>query len=343
MPLAAPVTMAILSFSPVSIMLSILDNNARWLVLLVLLLCAGMAWPIQTASAEDQFSVATSYLARGLLPEAEHAARLLLHQQTDLGKAHFLLGYILFRRGKPRESLAEYTEGAKYQTPSAADLRAVGADYVLLAAYADADKWFTKATEFEPQNSLGWYYLGRTKYNENRFEEAVAAFKKCLALAPRHVRAEDNLALSLQALGRNEEALEAFRTAVAWQAEAPDKNPWPHIDLGRFFLETNQPLQAIGQLRHAIELAPNSPEAHRELGKAYVTSKDLVGAQAELETAIRLEPDNAQAHYVLGQLYQKQKEAAKAQQEFTRYAQLRAAHQGIGDDANRDFPASGPK
>ncbi len=64
---------------------------------------------------------------------------------------------------------------------------------VLLKDYADADKWFTKAVAWNPRDALGWYYLARTKYNENRFAEAISGFRKCLALNGKDVKAEDNL------------------------------------------------------------------------------------------------------------------------------------------------------
>ena len=161
----------------------------------------------------DPLSTARAYAAKGQWKEAEAETRQYLVFHEDSGAAHFLLGYILFRDVKATESLAEYTAGAKYQRPAADDLRVVGSDYVLLADYSDADKWFTKAAEWQPENLLGWYYLGRTKYNENRFEEAIAAFEHCLKLEPKHVKAQDNLGLSLQALGRRKEAEAAFLTA----------------------------------------------------------------------------------------------------------------------------------
>ena len=306
--------------------MTILDNNLYLGLAALSVLITTQAVAQTTPASIDPLASAKSYLARGLLTEAESEARNAVAANQTSAAAHNLLGLILFRETKARESLVEYTEGAKYAKPDASDLRIVGADYVILADYGDADTWFTKATQFDPTNVLGWYYLGRTKYNENRFEEAVAAFTRCLALAPKHVRAEDNLGLSLQALGRNEEALAAFRNAIAWQSDVPQKDPWPYIDLGSFLLETNHPDQAIPYLQQALELVPDLPKAHAQLGKAYLTMKDFPHAQTELEQAVKLEPESARAHYVLGQLYQKQGQVEKAKQEFARYAQLNGQH-----------------
>ena len=308
-------------------------------VLLVLMAIAQLSPQSTEGTTADPLAQAKAASERGMLPEAEAEARQYLALHQNSGPGHFLLGYILFRQIKARESLAEYTEGAKHQRPSAADLRVVGADYVLLNDYGDADKWFTKSTEWAPGNALGWYYLARAKYNENRFEEAVAAFKECLKLEPKHIRAEDNLGLTLQALGRTDEAQQAFENAIDWQANTRVKDPWPYIDFGSFFLENNQPEKAAPYLQRALEIAPDSAKAHQQLGKAYLLLRELPKAQVELERSVQLEPDNARAHYVLGQLYQKQGESGKAKQEFAQFSRLNALHP-VED--NREFHSVAP-
>ena len=123
-----------------------------------------------------------------------------------------------------KASLAEFTAGAKFHDPSAADLKVVAFDYVLISDYADADKWLTKMLEWAPSDSEGWYYLGRTKYNENRFAEAITAFQRCLKLDPQNVKAEDNLGLSFAGLGRNEEAAKTEQRIKTIQATAMNQN-----------------------------------------------------------------------------------------------------------------------
>lgn len=277
-------------------------------------------------AVSNQLTEANSLLTKGMLPEAEEAARKYLAEHTDSADGHYLLGYVLLRQGKAGASLAEYTEGAKYRKPSAVDLQAVGADYVLLGDFPDADKWFTKSVEWNPVSVIGWYYLGRTKYNENRFEEAVAAFQQCLKLDGKHIKAEDNLGLSYQALGRQEDALQAYRNAIDWQADAKVKNPGPFINIGGLFLETNQLEKAIEYLRRALEIAPDDPKAHQQLGKAYFNVNELPKALTELEKAAQLAPDNAPVHYILAQVYRKQGLGEKAKEEFDRYTKLSAAH-----------------
>jgi len=298
---------------------------------------------------------AKSLLDKGMVSEAERAVRQYLDKHKDSADSHFLLGYILFREiqesagvksgagaiysekvadrsetgmreTKAKASLAEYTEGAKYRDPSALDLKIVALDYVLLSDYLDADKWLTRSLEWNPKDSEGWYYLGRTKYNENRFTEAVNAFEQCLKLDPTNVKAEDNLGLSYAGLGQNEEAATAYQTAIAWQSQLPVKNPGPHIDLGSLLLDENKTNEAIANLLQAVEISPRDSRAHELLGKAYARLDQLPKAQTELEKALDLSPQSTNLHCMLAPVYRKQGLAEKAKLEFDRCATMHGTH-----------------
>jgi len=274
------------------------------------------------SAPETPLAEARALLEMGKLPEAEQVTRHYLEARKNSADAHYLLGYILFKKQDPRASLAEYTEGAKYRKPAAADLEVVASDYVLLKDYADADKWFTKAVQWNPSDVLGWYYLGRTKYNENRFEEAIAAFQQCLTLNPRDVKAEDNLGLSYEGLNRAEEAMAAYRNAIAWQSDSPVKNPGPFLNLGSLLVDSEHVDEGLPHLLEAARLDPGDFRTHRQLGKAYTRLNQLGKARAELEKAAELAPQNAPVHFMLAQVYRRQGLMDKAKLENDRYVAL---------------------
>lgn len=305
-------------------------------------------------SGDTLLAGAKALLQNGMVNEADRLVRQYLETYPDSAEGHFLLGHILFQEiqsaarleaqlegkqvlgaspsrtkeneEKARASLAEFTAGAKYHVPSADDLKIVSLDYVLLGDYADADKWLTKMLEWNPNDSEGWYYLGRTKYNENRFAEAVSAFERCLKLDPGNVKAEDNLGLSYGGLGRREEAAAAYQQAIGWQSQAALKNPGPYIDLGSLLMDQNRPEEAASYLRQAIEIAPRESRAHELLGKAYTWLKQLPKAQTELEKAIELSPRSVNLHCMLAPVYRKQGLVEKAKTEYERCAALSGSH-----------------
>lgn len=281
--------------------------------------------PGQLPNLDSKIAECRALAESGKFTDAERELRNFLRNNPDSGEGHFLLGYVLFRRENAKESLAEYTEGAKYRRPTAFDLRVVGSDYVLLGSFSDADRWFSQAVEWEPRNVLGWYYLGRAKYSENLFEEAVTVFERCLKLDPKNVKASDNLGLAYQALGRMDEAVAAYRNAMDWESGTPN-NPGPFINMGMLLEEQDKPQESVPFFKRALEIAPLDAKAHQEIGKAYFNLDQPALAETELLKAVELAPNNARAHYVLGQLYRKQGKGDKAKEQFARYAELNGAH-----------------
>lgn len=268
---------------------------------------------------------ARQYLDAGHPDEALSIIEMHLKQQPNSAEAHFLKGLVLFRQTKPSDSLAAFTEGAKYRDPGALDLKIVALDYVLLDDYASADHWLARSLERDPKDVQAWYYLGRIKYNENRFEEAVTAFRKCLDLDPRNVKAKDNLGLAYQGLGRTADALDAFQAAINWQEPSLDKNAGPFLNMGILLLEKNQVDQAMKYLLNAAAIAPNDSRTHEQLGKAYSRQDQFEKAQAELEKGVALSPDSSSLHFMLGQVYRKRGMLGKAEAELDKGAALKEA------------------
>jgi Flp pilus assembly protein TadD len=271
---------------------------------------------------------AKSLLEKGSIVEAERLTRSYLEGHPASPDGHFLLGLILFKAVKAKDSLAEYTAAAKYRPPSAYDLEVVGLNYVLLNDYMDADKWLSKSVQMDSRNWDTWYYLGRTKYNENRFVEAVNAFRQALKLSPENVKAEDNLGLSYEGLGRRQEAEKAYGDAIRWQSQLLQQNPGPYLDLGILLVEQNRPQDAIPYLQQAVQISPQDSKAHQQLGRAYERLNRLAEAQVELEKAVAASPNDGALHYVLGQVYRRLGMKDKAQAEFEKSTELKSIQAG---------------
>jgi len=318
---------------------------------------------------ENLLADSKSFFLKGDLADADRAVRLYLESHPNSSDAHFLLGHILFREIQARAviekqsqspvpdpmgakkgvgsgpsdatgakaiqemakaSLAEFTAGAKFRTPTADDLKTVAFNYILLADFADADKWLTKMLEWAPNDWEGWYHLGRTKYNEDRFAEAISAFQQCLKLNPQNVQAEDNLGLSLAGLGRNDDAAAAYHQAIAWQARSLMKNPGPYIDLGSLLIDQNRANDSIPFLLQAVEIAPAEWRAHELLATAYTRVQEFPRAQTELERAIELSPQAANLHCMLAPIYHRQRLEEKAKAEYEHCVEL-----GSGDSPSQ--------
>lgn len=291
------------------------------------LLCAAIATAAQTSPAQtapggpDPLANARALLSANRVPEADSAIRQYLAANPQSADAHFLLGYILFREQKPKESLAEFTAGAQYRRPKADEFKVIASDYVMLGGFADADKWFSEVVKETPNDSDSWYLLGRTRYSESKFADAIAAFQHALSIRPNYVEAENNIGLSWQELGDNAKAKQAFETAIQWQVDQP-ADAQPFLNLGTLLVDTAQYQQAIAPLTKAAALSPKNPSVHEQLARAYLKMQKLPQAESELETAVALAPSVSPLHFQLAQVYRKEGKHDRANQEFAICKQL---------------------
>ena len=81
------------------------------------------------------------------------------------------------------------------------------------AAVAD----FRKATAVAPDEPLAWLGLGLSEFAANEFANAEEAFQHSIRLAPELVSARINLAMTLEELGRIDDAREEWKLVLALQ------------------------------------------------------------------------------------------------------------------------------
>jgi tetratricopeptide (TPR) repeat protein len=119
------------------------------------------------AYADGWVNVARARIQEGNMAEAEPVLRAALQRDPQLAKTHFFLGTAL-------KSLGRYDEAIEH-------LRQASASY--------------------PRDRVVLNQLGRVLFLQRRFQDAVAAFQKVLAIDPEDLQAHYNLMLCQQGLG----------------------------------------------------------------------------------------------------------------------------------------------
>ncbi|HEY6490403.1 MAG: tetratricopeptide repeat protein [Terracidiphilus sp.] len=301
----------------------------RQLALFSLLAACSLAFGQSPPDAlSDPLAEARSLATSGLFARSESLVRSFLTTNPTSADAHFLLGYVLFREQRAKDSLAQFTAGAKYQRPKADDFMTIASDYVLLGDYVDADKWFTEVTQERPDDSEAWYLLGRTEYNESDYPKAIASFERALALRPHYVQAENNLGLAWQGTNQADNAKAAFQTAIAWQGDHPVDSQ-PYLNLGTLLAEASQFNQALPYLTQAAALSPDNPRIHEELAHIYEATNNLSKAQSELQQAIAQAPKSSSLHFKLARIYRRQGLQAQARYELDLCAKLNGTQSSV--------------
>jgi Flp pilus assembly protein TadD len=237
-----------------------------------------------------------------------------------------MLAYCMLRMDDPKDSLTEYTRAAAIQRPTSADLQNVAKDYALLNDLNDADHWMSLAVQMNQNDPEAWYGLGRIRYSQQRFQDAVNCFERALVLAPQSVKAENNLGLSYEGLNRTGDAITAYRNAIKWQQNDPRPSEQPLLNLGIVLLHQGKLPEAEHLLTQAATIAPRDPNIREQLGHLYLQLNQLGKAQEQFEQAIALNPQNPALHFLLGRVYRAEGEDQKAKAEFEHSTTLSGYH-----------------
>jgi tetratricopeptide (TPR) repeat protein len=250
---------------------------------------------------------------------------LKAHPKSD--DAAYLLAYVRFRQNRPKESLELMHTAAALKPPTTDDLKIGGLDYVLMGDYADAGRYLEEAVRIDPNNLEARYHLGRVRYQENRFDDAIAAFRGVLEKDPGNVRAHDNLGLCFEGKNQMEDAAAAYQKAIELDQKSLSRSAQPYLDYGTFLVKTSRPEEGIAMLQKAAEIDPKSAPVQYQLGKAYFDLRRYPEAQRATEEAARLAPKDSPTHYLLGRIYQRTNKQELAEQEFKLTEELRQAQE----------------
>jgi tetratricopeptide (TPR) repeat protein len=174
---------------------------------------------------------------------------------------------------------------------------------------------------------------GQEAYDAGRYDEAVAAFKRVTELTPNSAKAFYQLGVAYETEGRNKEAVEAYKRAVAL-ADRPEIKALSYYNLANVLAADKRPREAVEAYKQVIAIAPNEAVAHYNLGLAYAAAGQMKDAVESFRQAIKLKPDYAEANFNLGIAYGDLEQYREAADAFRRATQIKPdyaeAHFNLG-------------
>jgi Flp pilus assembly protein TadD len=170
-----------------------------------------------------------------------------------------------------------------------------------------------------PEQPLYLYWLARLDYYQRRYEDSIAKLRRVLELDPQSSRAEDNLGLALDMLGRSDEAQAEFAKAVTLNRNLKPPSPWPPHNLGYLLLRLEKLEGAEKALRESLQYDPRFSQSHYHLGRVLEKQGRDTEAIDEYRAAISLDSAQAEPYYSLGLLYRRLKRAREADAAFAEY------------------------
>ena len=174
--------------------------------------------------------------------------------------------------------------------------------------YVGAISALREAADREPGYADVRHQLGLSLGLAGQPEAALEEFDRALALNPAYVEAHLNRAITLNDLGRYEEAREAFR--LAWDSDHSAGRPFSrsvsarlsnlHMELGDLYADLGSYVEAVAQYKSAANLRPDFLDIRTKLARALMERGELRGAMDELNNVLAENPGYIEARVSLG-------------------------------------------
>ncbi|HLD08354.1 MAG TPA: tetratricopeptide repeat protein [Candidatus Peribacterales bacterium] len=149
--------------------------------------------------------------------------------------------------------------------------------------------------QYPASNARAYNNLGNVYRRQERMEEAIAMFKKAIAISPRP-RTYSNLGAVYRKEGRILEALEIYRQAIEMNPEDAE----PYFGMGLVYAEAGDYEKAFQAYRDAIDRDPEYAEAYSNMGAIYSAAGDYEHSIPMYQKAIEADSHFVQAYFNLG-------------------------------------------
>ncbi len=195
------------------------------------------------------------------------------------------------------------------------------------------------------------YTIGLIEHHRGNYRQAVEQFARALAIHPEYTEALLSQAITLNDMGRYDEARAAYERAagiLSRQGTAPEREMVRgrianlHKELGDLYSALGQNEEAISEYRKALSVAPGYPDLRVRLVTAMREAGHAEEALAEVDGFLRESPGSAPALIQKGLLLYvsgKVEEARRAWEEALYRDPLNRIVQIYLNAVNREQPA----
>jgi tetratricopeptide (TPR) repeat protein len=267
------------------------ESHAEWSV------------PLRMASIVGHFGVLVPLAAFGMMVMWPNRSRLaIVYALPAAYAASVLLFYVFARYRYPLVpflvlfAAATVTRGR----PGGADQaghrgrRQITAAVAVLGPVAMIANWPLLSAEMN--RAVTEHNLGAALQSDGRLDDALAHYRRAIAIRPDYAPAYNNLASTLRAKGRLDEAVAGFGRALELRPDYPEA----HYNLGNALLESGRPNDAATHFQVAMQSMPVAADVHNNLGIALAARGQLAAAVEHFRQTLAIEPDSVKAHRNLG-------------------------------------------
>lgn len=161
------------------------------------------------------------------------------------------------------------------------------------------------------ENAEAYYNIGYIKSVQEKYSEAVDAFKMATSIDRLYAKAFKALGKVYSRLGNNE-------MAEKYLQQAAD-----------IYLSSENDIDAEDVLKEVIKIKPDTKNAYNSLGVLYRKKGDCDKSLIFYKKALKVQPDGAHVHYNIGKVYLHNKDFKNAKKHMEKALQLNPGYDDL--------------
>jgi tetratricopeptide (TPR) repeat protein len=248
-----------------------------------------LAPDLAAAHLDLALALAAGYDLPAALVQTSEAVRLA----PQSGVAHFFRGRVLYDLSRSNEARLEFETACRLNSRMPEPRYFLALISKQEGKYPQAASLLQETVKLQPGNERAWFMLGECLEHESNTEEALAAWRKAIAIDPKYSQALFSLARALRStnLAESDQVMERY-TAVQKEhrimdradtlanngVEAASAHDWPEA-----IRQLNEAIAACGECAAIADL-------HRKLGIIECQAGELDNGERELLAAKALKP-----------------------------------------------------
>jgi tetratricopeptide (TPR) repeat protein len=285
-------------------------------------------------NARGWTNLGSAYQANDQFAEARQSYQKAL----DLDKKgevfnYYYIGLLDENAGQAAKAIQDYQSYIQADPRGQFAGQSQGRISTLKANPSSTQKITTAAENKKSGEGQDAYNEGVKLQGENKYDEAIVAYKKALQASPNEAAYWYAMGTAYQAKNDLDGALENYKKAMAINPKEPAyKSAIRTVAQAKAAPLVNSAIEkqtkkndipgAIADYEAALRIDPDDAGTHMNLGTAYQAGNKNEKAAAEYRRAIQLDPKNADAHYFLATVLEALNQKPQAIKEYEDYLRL---------------------
>lgn len=275
-----------------------------------------------SGNAEAQLQAIESYIVENRFEESLPRLNAYVKDHPDSARAHYDLGYVLFRTHEFGPSIKELSKSLELNVNDPEAHKILGLDCSSVGRYDLSEAELLQAERLKPESAEIHYFVGRIYYTRGVYPLAQREYETAIRLDPSYMKAYSNLGLTLEALGHGDAAFANYTKAAQLDEQQRLHSEWPYVYLSAFYNRQENANQALSYAQKALAINPNSDVAYFQMAKAYRSQSEWQKAADAAQSAIAINSQTPDFYYVLSLMLRKLGREKESETAMAKVAEL---------------------